>query len=81
MPDNRKPVDIRADLLDQAHDLNIDASLVAERALFHKIREQRSEAERAEMERKWKEENAEAFSYSNDYVERNGLPLAKYRQF
>jgi antitoxin CcdA len=39
------------------------------------------QALRQENETVWKAENAEAFAYSNEYVERNGLPLAKYRQF
>lgn len=29
--------------------------------------------------RKWMEENAEAMQAWNDWVEKNGLPLAKYR--
>jgi len=83
MPARREAANLSmdAELLKQAHRLNIDASHVAERALSHKIREQRSETERAELKRKFQEENAEAFAYSNDYVERHGLPLAKYRQF
>ena len=32
---------------------------------------------RAEL---WRAENLEALQSSNDYVERNGLPLAKYGQ-
>jgi hypothetical protein len=31
--------------------------------------------------RKWLEENAEAIKSINEWVEKNGLPLAKYRQF
>ncbi len=30
---------------------------------------------------KWREENKEAFEYWNEYVEINGLPLARYRLF
>ena len=33
---------------------------------------------RAEL---WLRENLDALQSSNDYVEQNGLPLAKYRQF
>ena len=29
----------------------------------------------------WVAENAKAFECWNDYVEKNGLPLAKYRSF
>ncbi|CCV04839.1 conserved hypothetical protein [Mesorhizobium metallidurans STM 2683] len=35
----------------------------------------------AEKTRRWQEENREAIESSNDYVRRNGLPLAKYRLF
>jgi antitoxin CcdA len=70
-----------AELLEEARRLNIDATVVAQRALFHKIRERRSKEERSDMTRKFQEENAEAFAYSNEYVEQHGLPLAKYRQF
>ncbi|TIQ98626.1 MAG: post-segregation antitoxin CcdA, partial [Mesorhizobium sp.] len=35
----------------------------------------------AEKTRRWQEENREAIESSNDYVKRNGLPLAKYRPF
>lgn len=31
--------------------------------------------------RKWLEENAEAIKSLNEWVEKNGLPLAKYRPF
>jgi len=33
----------------------------------------------SEEGRKWLEENAEAIKSSNEWVEKNGLPLAKYR--
>lgn len=35
----------------------------------------------AEKARRWQEENKDAIESSNDYVRRNGLPLAKYRPF
>jgi hypothetical protein len=31
--------------------------------------------------RKWLEENAEAIKSMNEWVEKNGLPLEKYRMF
>lgn len=31
--------------------------------------------------KKWLDENAEAIQSMNEWVEKNGLPLAKYRQF
>lgn len=36
---------------------------------------------RLERERTFKLENADAFASANAWVEENGLPLAKYRQF
>lgn len=35
----------------------------------------------SEEGRKWIEENAEAIKSINEWVEKHGLPLAKYRQF
>ena len=35
----------------------------------------------SEEGRKWQEENAEAIKSMNEWVEKNGLPLAKYRAF
>jgi antitoxin CcdA len=35
----------------------------------------------SEEGRKWLEENAEAIESMNEWVEKNGLPLAKYRMF
>jgi antitoxin CcdA len=72
---------VDAELLEQARRLDIDVQRVAERALFLQIRERRSKVEHESLARKWKEENSDAFAYSNEYVERNGLPLARYRQF
>ena len=36
---------------------------------------------REERERLWRIENAEAIAKQNEYVEKHGLPFAKYRQF
>jgi antitoxin CcdA len=36
---------------------------------------------RQEKTRRWQEENAAGFDAWNAYVERNGVPLAEYRQF
>lgn len=40
-----------------------------------------SPAEQEELERLWQEEYAEAILSSNEWVEKNGLPLEKYRAF
>ena len=64
---------INSSLLDLARKLKINVSKACERGLQLQIAE--AEAKR------WREDNAEAIASSNDYVERHGLPLAKYRQF
>ena len=46
------------------------------------VREQGLKAEIARTYgAQWLEENREALVSSNDYVERNGLPLSEFRQF
>jgi hypothetical protein len=40
-----------------------------------------SRAIKAERERLWRLENAEAIRQEAEYVEKHGLPVAKYRQF
>jgi antitoxin CcdA len=64
---------LNASLLEVARRLRINISRACERGLQLQI---------AEVEAKrWRDENREAVASSNDYVERHGLPLAKYRQF
>ena len=64
---------IDPDLLDEAKALGINVSRAAETGLREAVRAAKSEA--------WLRENAEAIASSNAWVEKNGLPLAKYRQF
>jgi antitoxin CcdA len=66
-------VSIRADLIEEARRLNINISQACEAGLEKQVNKSRAEA--------WLEENRGAIEYWNGYVERNGLPLAKYRQF
>ena len=40
-----------------------------------------AEAVKLHKQENWLKDNAEAIASSNAYVEANGLPLAKYRQF
>jgi antitoxin CcdA len=61
------------DLLDEARSLEINLSRAAETGLKLAISEAKSEL--------WKRENSEALESSNKWVEANGLPLDKYRQF
>lgn len=35
----------------------------------------------SEEAKRWREENADAIKAWNEWVEKNGLPLAKYRMF
>lgn len=64
---------IRADLIEEAKALDINVSRAAEAGIANAVR--------AEKERRWKNENAQAFREWNQWVEENGLPFAEYRQF
>jgi len=72
-PKKATNVSISEALLADAKELQINVSRAAEAGLDRAIAEKRAEI--------WLEENLEALQSSNEYVERNGLPLAKYRQF
>lgn len=70
----------------KAHDLSISETLAAEaEALGLDVTGAAEKgialAIKAEKERRWKIENAEAIKADNDYVAKHGLPLAKYRLF
>ena len=64
---------INTNLLAEARALEINVSRAAEDGI--------AEAVRKESARRWKEENREAVEGWNKWIEENGLPLAKYRQF
>ena len=72
-PKKATNLSISETLLADAKALQINVSRAAEAGLGRAIAERRSEI--------WLRDNLEALESSNDYVERNGLPLAKYRQF
>ncbi|AJC77529.1 post-segregation antitoxin CcdA protein [Rhizobium etli bv. phaseoli str. IE4803] len=59
--------------MSQARELKINISRAAEDGIAKAIK--------AERERLWRIENAEAIAASNAYVEEHGLPFQKYRQF
>lgn len=65
------PVDPR--LAKQAGDLKVDLSKAAEDGL--------SRAVKAERERLWRLENAGAIEAANSFVDENGLPFERHRQF
>lgn len=64
---------ISRELLEEARALDINLSKACELGL-------RMEIDAIKAQR-WREENAEALASSNDYVERHGLPLARFRRF
>lgn len=72
-PKKATNVSISETLLADAKELQINVSRAAEAGLQRAIAEKRAE--------NWQRDNLEALQSSNEYVERNGLPLAKYRQF
>lgn len=69
----RPDVSLDDKLVADALELNIDISSAAADGI--------AKAVKAERERLWLIENAEAFAASNRYVAEHGLPLARYRQF
>lgn len=62
-----------ARIVAEAKNLDINISRVAEASIASAVAEEKA--------RLWKIENREAIESLNDYVEKNGLPLEKYRQF
>lgn len=71
----RKSANLSLDetIVSQARALNINLSRAAENGIALAVK--------AERERLWRAENAEAIGEMNDYVDKSGLPLAKYRLF
>lgn len=71
----KKPTNlsINASLLEAAKQMKINVSKACERGLQMQIAEIQA--------RRWQQQNAEAMDSSNAFVEANGLPLAKFRQF
>jgi antitoxin CcdA len=56
-----------------AKEMGINISQACEAGLMRELK--------AAREEKWIKENWDAIQSFNDYVAKNGLPLAKYRQF
>ena len=67
------PVSLAEPLLAEAKALRINVSQATEAGLTQAVAEKRAEL--------WLQENLEAIESSNAYVEKHGLPLAKYRMF
>jgi antitoxin CcdA len=66
-------VSLPEDLIGAAKELNVNISQACEKGLQEAVSKTRAE--------RWMEENREAIASSNAYVEKHGLPLARYRQF
>jgi antitoxin CcdA len=66
-------VTLPPDVLDRAKELGINLSRASERGVREEIQE--TEA------RRWADDNAELVAAYTAMVEREGLPLAKYRSF
>ncbi len=64
---------IEKSVTEEARHLKLNMSRIAEEAIARAAKEERH--------RRWKEENRAAIDEYNAYIEKNGLPLAKYRQF
>ena len=71
----KKPTNLSLDtaLLAEAKGLKINLSKAAEIGLRQAVAEAKAQA--------WKLENAPALESSNQWVEKHGLPLGRYRQF
>lgn len=66
-------VSLSAQLIEAARALDINVSQACERGLEQQVKKER--------EARWLEENRAAIEASNAWVEKNDLPLARYRQF
>ena len=66
-------IPISSRLIEDAKALGIDISRAAKAGIAKAIA--------AEKTHRWQEENKDTIAGWNDYVSRNGLPLAKYRLF
>lgn len=66
-------VSLDSNLLKDAKALGVNISRAAEEGLNDAVRKAKGEA--------WKRENAESLKAWNEWVEKNGLPLEKYRMF
>lgn len=72
---NKRATNLTIDpvLLDEARALNINLSATFEASLRDAVRKLKAA--------QWLEENCAALEGYNAWVEKNGLPLEKYRQF
>ena len=66
-------VSLDAGLVEEAKELGVSISQASNRGLEQAVKKARGE--------RWREENREALDSYNAWVEKNGLPLEKYRLF
>ena len=72
-PKKATNVSLNAELVDEARRLEINVSEACQSGLAAEVKKAREAA--------WKEVNRAAIESWNDYIRKNGLPLARYRQF
>lgn len=74
-PENPKLdfAETQAPFATEARVLGLDPEAIARKAIRDAIT--------AEKARRWQEENREAIAAQNEWVEKHGVPLAKYRMF
>jgi antitoxin CcdA len=72
-PKRATNVSLIADIVDDAKRLGVNVSEACQKGLTAEVKKAR--------EAKWLEENRAALESSNAYVEKFGLPLARYRLF
>lgn len=65
--------DAQAPFATEARAMGLDPDAIAAKAIRDAIR--------AEKERRWLEDNRDAIAAHNEWVEKHGVPLAKYRMF
>ena len=72
-PKRATNVSLSDPLIAEAKALGINLSQAAEKGITQAIKDKKTE--------QWLAENRESLEGWNAYVEKNGLPLARYRQF
>ena len=72
-PKRATNVSLSEALVSEARDFGINVSRACEEGLESEVRRRRA--------KRWQEENAAGFVAWNAYVERNGVPLARFRKF
>lgn len=72
-PKRATNVSLSEALVSEARELGVNVSGACEEGLENAVRRERS--------KRWQDDNATGFEAWNIYVERHGVPLAKFRKF